>query len=68
MRRHVGVEEVSVEEHHCGITIGCLSELEEAIQAAPYKSIRENAGKVSGELQQGYYLSRALDEALTAGK
>lgn len=57
-----------VEEHHCGITIGCLSELEEAIQAAPYKSIRENAGKVSGELQQGYYLSRALDEALAAGK
>lgn len=50
-----------VREHECGITIDRLSNLERQLKAADYDRIKANALEVAPRLQQGYYLSKAMD-------
>lgn len=53
-----------VKEHECGILIERLSELPEKIKQADYETLKKNAVFVSKQLQDGYYLTKALQEAL----
>lgn len=53
-----------VREHGCGITIERLSELKKALEAADYRSLKEQALLVAGQLQQGYYLRKAIETAV----
>lgn len=54
-----------VREHACGVTIERLSEIEEQLAVADYKKLKEQALLVSGQLQEGYYLKRAMDTVLS---
>ena len=53
-----------IRKHECGITIERLSDLQEAVRQADYPLLKKHAEEVAVKLQKGYYLSRALDEAL----
>lgn len=53
-----------IEEHQCGIAIERLSELPEKLKQADQKQLKKNALLVSTQLQQGYYLKHALEQAL----
>lgn len=54
-----------VREHACGVTIERLSEIEEQLAKADYKKLKEQALLVSEQLQEGYYLKRAMDTVLS---
>lgn len=53
-----------IKEHECGIVIERLSELPGKIKQADYEQLKKNALLVSNQLQKGYYLKQALEQAL----
>ena len=53
-----------IKEHECGIVIERLSELPGKIKQADYEQLKKNALLVSYQLQKGYYLKQALEQAL----
>lgn len=55
-----------IREHQCGLTIKGLGELPEKIAGADYDLLKTNAEAVAGQLQNGFYLSKALDIALNS--
>lgn len=55
---------VFVRENCCGICIERLGELSNRLQDADYDELKKNVRAVSGKLQQGDYLSDALDMVL----
>ena len=55
-------------EHHVGIAVDGLYDLEEKIQSitdSEYEAMCKNAMEVSGKLKSGYYFYKALDSCLS---
>ena len=57
-----------VREHECGITIERLSDLREKLACANYERLKTQALLVAEQLQQGYYLKHAIEQALDASQ
>jgi hypothetical protein len=56
-----------VTENKIGIAIGSLTELDTvlpAISAESYKEMKENVKKINERVATGYYISKALNEAV----
>lgn len=53
-----------VRENGCGITIERLSEIPEKLAAADDEKLRTQALLVAGQLQQGFYLKKAIETAM----
>ena len=58
-----------IEKNHIGITISSLTELNERLKALTpeeYKQMKTNIATVSNRLANGYYCTKAVEEALNA--
>ena len=53
-----------VNEHHCGICIDRLGQIEEKIKSCDYDALKKNTALVSEKLRRGAYLSDAFDVIL----